>query len=189
MSLNFCPECGGALHSAGAPAPGRGYCDRCRAVRHDYPMIVVTCFVSSGSRLLWMRRALPPKAGCWAIPGGFLEQGETLAEGAARELHEETGVLLPPAQLQLYMTGSITFINQIYIAFRAAVDTEFTLPGEESLDCAFFSRDECPWGEVAYPEVNDAIEQAYSDLEVGEFPLWYTEMTATGYRRRALSVV
>ena len=89
-------------------------------------MVVVTCFVACGKRLLWVQRDLEPKRGDWAIPGGYLESGETLAEGAARELHEEAGILLPPEQLQLYMTGTITFINQVYVAFRATVDTDFT---------------------------------------------------------------
>ncbi|TXS89219.1 NUDIX domain-containing protein [Parahaliea aestuarii] len=144
-------------------------------------MVVVTCFIASGKRLLWIRRALPPKAGLWAIPGGYLEGGETLAEGAARELREETGVLIDPQRLQLYMTGTLTFINQIYVGFRATVDSDFTLPGAESLDCAFFSRAECPWRDVAYPEVNNAVEQAYRDLESGRFEVWHAEMTGKRY--------
>ena len=39
-------------------------------------MIVVTCFVASDHRLLWVQRALEPKRGLWAIPGGFLDSGE-----------------------------------------------------------------------------------------------------------------
>tara|TARA_R110001599_G_scaffold353885_1_gene602463 strand:- start:35228 stop:35347 length:120 start_codon:yes stop_codon:yes gene_type:complete len=39
-----------------------------------------------------VQRNLEPKRGLWAIPGGYLESGETLAEGAARELREEAGV-------------------------------------------------------------------------------------------------
>jgi 8-oxo-dGTP pyrophosphatase MutT (NUDIX family) len=116
-----------------------------------------------------------------AIPGGYLESGETLAEGAARELHEEAGILLPPEQLQLYMTGTITFINQVYVAFRATVDTDYTDPGVESLACGFFSREECPWEQVAYPEVNDSIVQAYDDLESGHFDVWQAEMTEGRY--------
>lgn len=186
--MNFCPECGRALerHVVGGEPRQHWFCRACQAPRHDFPMVVVTCFVASGQRLLWMRRALPPKAGYWAIPGGFLENGETLAEGAARELREETGVVLPPERMQLYMTGTITFINQVYVAFRATVDSDITLAGDETLECAFFSREECPWGQVAYPEVNDSIEQAYRDLATGEFAIWHSEMTERGYQRRAV---
>lgn len=188
MTVKFCPECGGELvpHVVGGEARNHGYCRICLEPRYDFPRVVVTCFVACGQRLLWMRRALPPKADYWAIPGGFLEQGETLAEGAARELREETGLVLPPGQLALYMTGTITFINQVYVAFRAEVDCPELAPGVESLDCAFFSRDECPWGRVAYPEVNDSIEQAYRDLASGEFRVWHSEMNEKGYQRRAV---
>lgn len=158
------------------------YCKVCETSHYDHPMIVVTCFVASENRLLWIQRELEPKRGLWAIPGGFLEQGETLAEGAARELHEETGVLIPPQQLQLYMTGTITFINQIYVAFRATVDTDFCLPGVEARNCCYYSREECPWREVAYPEVNDTIVQAYDDLDSGCFNVWQAEMTERDYQ-------
>lgn len=144
-------------------------------------MIVVTTFVASDDRLLWVQRGIEPRKGTWAIPGGFMELNETLAEAAARELHEEAGILLPPEQLQLYMTGTITFINQVYIAFRARVDTDFCQPGPESQACGFFSRRDCPWGNVAYPQVNDSIEQAYADLESGRFDVWQAEMTEGRY--------
>ena len=92
--LNFCTECGGPLlrHVVGGEERRHWFCQRCQLEHHDYPRVVVTAFVSCGDRLLWVQRAQPPQAGKWAIPGGFLEQGETLAEGAARELREETGV-------------------------------------------------------------------------------------------------
>lgn len=181
--LRFCSECAAPLvpHVVGGEIRKHWFCQACQQPRHDFPMIVVTCFVASGNRLLWVQRGLQPQRGKWAIPGGFLEEGETMAQGAARELHEETGILIPAQQLQLYMTGTITFINQVYVGFRATVDTEFYLPGEESMDCGFFSRDECPWDEVAYPEVNDSIEQAYRDLDSGTFDIWQAEMTENRY--------
>ncbi|MBA6411645.1 NUDIX domain-containing protein [Parahaliea sp. F7430] len=163
------------------------FCSRCNERRVDFPMVVVTCFIARGEKLLWMRRGLEPKAGCWAIPGGFLENDETLAEGAARELREETGIELPASALELYMVGSITFINQVYVAFRASVDSDFVAPGNEALECRFFSLQDCPWDEVAYPEVNDVIEQAYRDLATGEFRVWHSQMTAKGYQRWAVA--
>ena len=181
----YCPQCGAALarNRVGGELRNHWRCTGCGRLHHDHPMIVLTTFIACGKRLLWGQRALPPKQGAWAIPGGFMELGETLAEGAARELREEAGVVLPPAELEFYMMGTITFINQIYVAFRARVATEDTFAGSESLACRYFSREECPWDEVAYPEVNDAIIQAYDDLDSGTFAVWHTEMTAARYQR------
>ena len=181
--LRYCPECGAALqpHVVAGETRNHSYCSRCQAPRYDHPMVVVTCFVANGNRLLWVQRDLEPKRGAWAIPGGYLESGETLAQGAARELHEEAGIAVPAEQLQLYMTGSITFINQVYVAFRATVDSDYYLAGVESQDCAFFSREQCPWQDVAYPEVNETIVQAYDDLDSGSFDVWQAEMTEGRY--------
>ena len=45
-------------------------------------------------RVLLVRRGVPPSQGLWAIPGGGLELGETLREGAEREILEETGITI-----------------------------------------------------------------------------------------------
>ena len=174
-------------HVVGGEVRNHWFCQGCQAPHYDHPMVVVTCFVACDKRLLWVQRDLQPKRGFWAIPGGYLEGGETLAAGAARELHEEAGILLPPEQLQLYMTGTITFINQVYVAFRATVDTQFFLAGEESQDCGFFAREDCPWDQVAYPEVNETIVQAYDDLDSGSYDVWQAEMTESRYDFRSVS--
>ena len=187
-SSHFCPHCGHALATrfvAGEPR-NSWHCEQCGEDHHEHPMIVVTCFVSHRDRLLWVRRAIEPKRGKWAIPGGYLEQGEPLRAGAARELREEAGVNVDPDRLELYMMGTLTFINQIYVGFRIEVDSEACVAGPESLACTFFSRAQCPWQDLAYPEVNDSIEQAYADLENGTFTQWHIEMTPERYDRRAI---
>jgi ADP-ribose pyrophosphatase YjhB (NUDIX family) len=45
-----------------------------------------------GGRVLLIKRRFEPLAGRWSLPGGALEVGETLAEGLAREMKEETGL-------------------------------------------------------------------------------------------------
>jgi 8-oxo-dGTP diphosphatase len=186
--MQYCPECRASLvrRTVAGEQRNHWFCPACGEPRYDHAMVVVTCFVAYGRRLLWVQRNLEPKRGLWAIPGGYLEDGETLAQGAARELHEEAGVLLPPERLQLYMTGTITFINQVYVAFRASVDSDDFTPGVESLACGFFSRADCPWDLVAYPEVNNTIVQAYDDLDSGSFGVWQAEMTDSRYVLKAV---
>ncbi len=182
--MNFCPDCGAPLPQAseGGKPQRRWGCPACHALHVDHPSIMLTCFVSCTDKLLWMQRKLDPKKGYWAIPGGFMEAGETSAEGAARELWEETGIRLDPDSLEFYMTGTITLINQVYIAYRAQVGSEQCVAGEEALAAAFYSRQECPWDQLAYPEVNDSIGLAYDDLERGGFGVYHAEMSAQQYR-------
>jgi 8-oxo-dGTP diphosphatase len=59
-------------------------------VMRPVPAVGTVCF--RGDDVLLIRRGTKPLAGDWSIPGGKLEFGECLADGALRELHEETGV-------------------------------------------------------------------------------------------------
>jgi|SRR5690606_29723565 len=56
------------------------------------PRLGVSVAVWRGEEVLLVRRKRPPCAGCWSLPGGLVEYGETLACAAMRELQEETGV-------------------------------------------------------------------------------------------------
>ena len=56
------------------------------------PVVGVGCVVFKGEAVLLVRRAHPPRAGSWSLPGGKQQWGETLAEAALRELMEETAI-------------------------------------------------------------------------------------------------
>ena len=74
----------GGASGAGAAMPGREYPSR--------PIVGVGGVVFVGGRVLLIKRRFEPLAGRWSLPGGALEVGETLAEGLAREMKEETGL-------------------------------------------------------------------------------------------------
>ncbi|MFN8146184.1 MAG: NUDIX domain-containing protein [Candidatus Nanopelagicales bacterium] len=59
----------------------------------------VGAVVVHAGRLLLVRRGQEPGRGLWSVPGGRLEPGETVAQGCAREVLEETGVRVVPGAL------------------------------------------------------------------------------------------
>jgi ADP-ribose pyrophosphatase YjhB (NUDIX family) len=65
----------------------------------ERPIVGVGGVVIHSGRALLIRRGSEPLLGHWSIPGGILEVGETLEQGAAREVLEETGVQVRVAEL------------------------------------------------------------------------------------------
>jgi len=65
----------------------------------EHPIVGVGAVVIEGPRVLLVKRARPPIQGQWSIPGGALEVGELVREAAAREVLEETGLIVEPGQL------------------------------------------------------------------------------------------
>ena len=86
----------------------------------ERPIIGVLAVVMRGDRVLVVRRANPPMLGRWGFPGGVLELGETVAQGAMRELEEETGVIAEAA-------GPLTVIDTIDRDNEGRVRYHYTL--------------------------------------------------------------
>ena len=83
------------------------------------PVCAVGAFVFDGDRVLVIQRAKPPGAGLWSVPGGKLEAGETLAQAVAREVREETGLVVevgPLAAVVERMGADYHFIILDYLA-------------------------------------------------------------------------
>jgi mutator protein MutT len=65
----------------------------------DTPLVGVGAIIIEGDRVLLVKRGKAPMSGEWSIPGGALELGETLRQAAVREVLEEAGLLVEPADL------------------------------------------------------------------------------------------
>jgi len=86
------------------------------------PLATATIAERAG-RILILKRALGDMTGWWYVPGGALEPGETLEDGALRELYEEAG-LVPTGALQSIGRETIPAYG------REFVQTFFTAPCE-----------------------------------------------------------
>lgn len=86
----------------------------------DRPIVGVLAVVLRSDRVLVVRRANPPMPGRWGFPGGVLELGETVAQGAMRELKEETGIIAEAA-------GPLTVIDTIDRDREGRVRYHYTL--------------------------------------------------------------
>ena len=105
-SFRFCPDCGAPLAARGEEL-GAQVCDGCGAVHYRNPKPCAGALVVRDGQVLLGRRAVEPGRGLWDIPGGFLEPWEHPADGATRELAEETG-------LHVRMTELLTIVMDTY---------------------------------------------------------------------------
>jgi ADP-ribose pyrophosphatase YjhB (NUDIX family) len=133
---SYCSDCGARTVTRipeGDHLP-RQVCDACGVVHYQNPRIVVGCVPEHDGRILICRRAIEPRHGYWTIPAGFLENGETLEQGAARECQEEA---LADVQIgSLLAVVNITQAHQVHVFFRAVLPRPLHGAGLESLETA-----------------------------------------------------
>lgn len=170
--MNFCNRCGNPVSwatPAGDSRP-RHVCSHCGTIHYQNPLIVAGCLpVWQDDRVLLCRRAIEPRRGYWTLPAGFMENGETLAEAAARETLEEACARV--RDLALYTLFDLPHINQVYMLFRAELaDLDFAA-GEESLEVRLFRQTEIPWQDLAFPSIARTLECYFADRPGRHFPI------------------
>ena len=77
-------------------------CAACGNVTYQNPLPVAVGLVPVDDGLLLVRRTVAPRIGCLALPGGFINMGETWQQGCVREIEEETGLRVPAEEVQLF---------------------------------------------------------------------------------------
>ena len=166
--MKFCSACGSDRLALTVPAGDnrpRYVCGQCHTIHYQNPKIVAGCLPLFGEQVLLCKRAIEPRRGYWNVPSGYLENGETVEAGAAREVHEEAVARV--RDLRLHTVYSIPHINQVYLHFLAElVDGAFAV-GPESLECRLFAEADIPWSDIAFSSSVYSLRRYFEDRQAG----------------------
>jgi len=185
--MKFCSHCGERVRIL-VPKDDtrpRHVCPSCQTIHYQNPKIVTGIIPEWEDRILLCRRAIEPRYGLWTLPAGFMERGETIQQGAARETLEEAHARVEVRGL--YSLFNLPHIDQVYMLFRGRLlDLDFGA-GSESLEVMLFEEKDIPWDEIAFPVVNETLALYFEDRTRGEFRLHSGEIVrfqeqARGYR-------
>ena len=160
--MKFCSNCGEPV-SQKIPAGDtrdRWVCDACTIVHYQNPKIVVGCVPERDGKILLCKRAIEPRHGFWTVPAGFMELGETTAQGAARETLEEACAEVRIGHL--FASVDVVEAGQVHLFFTAALMSDFAA-GDESLEVQMFAKDEIPWQEIAFRSGTFALQKYLED--------------------------
>lgn len=175
--MNYCSQCGARVNlriPSGDNLP-RYTCDTCEVIHYQNPKIVVGCIPEWDNHILLCRRAIEPRYGLWTLPAGFMENGETTTQAAARETHEEANAQVEIGKL--FSLYSLPHINQVYIIFRARLLNPDYSPGVESLETQLFSEADIPWENLAFTVVRRTLENYFDDRRHGYGRMYLGDVT------------
>ncbi len=171
--LKHCRECGAAV-AYRLPDDGdtrhRAICTQCHTVHYENPLNVVgtvPVWGEHGEQVLLCKRNIEPRWGKWTLPAGFMELGETTAEGAARETDEEAGAQF---EIQdLFSVMNVARVGQVHLFYRARLLSPEFNPGHETIEARLFTEDTIPWDEIAFRTVKETLERYFDDRRKGHF--------------------
>ncbi|MCU0760008.1 MAG: NUDIX hydrolase [Steroidobacteraceae bacterium] len=173
--MNYCSNCGSAvtvLVPEGEHLP-RHVCTRCQTIHYQNPKLVVGCVPEHDGRLLICRRAIEPRRGYWTVPAGFMENGETLQQAAARESQEEA---LADVEIGSLLTVvHVLHAHQVHVFFRARLRSLEVGAGPESLEVRIVHPDEIPWPDLAFPSTEFTLRRYLDDRARNEERHHFTE--------------
>jgi len=168
--LKYCSNCGSANLEFKIPEGDnmkRYCCKDCGTIFYTNPNVVVGALCIRNDKILMAKRNINPRIGLWTLPAGFMENAETLQDGALRETFEETcseAEIIKP-----YSMFSLPHINQVHMFFLANLLDDNFGPTIESSEVKLFDVKDILWDEIAFPTVEKTLKYYIEDLDTGNF--------------------
>ncbi|HVT35131.1 MAG TPA: NUDIX hydrolase [Nevskiaceae bacterium] len=166
--MKYCADCGQPVEVRQPPGDHlpRHMCPACGAIHYRNPKLIVGVVPEwQDGRVLMCRRAIEPRLGLWTFPAGFMELGETSAQGAAREAFEEAGAEVESGSLLCVI--NVPYVNQVYLIHRGKLLAEKFHPTPESSEVCLMREDEIPWDEIAFPTIYRGLKYFFEDRASG----------------------
>ena len=171
--IKFCCYCGADVERKIPQGETllRAVCSACQTIHYQNPKIVAGCLPEWEEKILLCRRAIEPRLGLWTFPAGFMELGESTEEAAVRETLEEARARVDIHSL--YAVFSLPHVSQVYIIYRARLQTLEFAPGEESLEVQLMSVNDIPWNNLAFPVIRETLSRYVKDARSTQFPVHF----------------
>lgn len=169
--MKFCSSCGHTVNleiPAGDHLP-RHVCPACATIHYQNPRIIAGCLPVWEDQILICRRAIEPRRGYWTLPAGFMENGETVQDGAAREAQEEA---LADVEIgSLLAVINVIHTQQVHMMFRGRLRNLDFGVGPESLEVKLVREHEIPWDELAFQSIRFSLQRFLEDRAANREPL------------------
>jgi ADP-ribose pyrophosphatase YjhB (NUDIX family) len=178
--MNYCSNCGAAIQKKMPPGDNRPrfVCESCGTIYYQNPKIVAGCIAEWEGQILMCRRAIVPRYGLWTLPGGFMENDETVLEAAIRETYEEANANVDV--IHLFALFNLPHVNQVYMMFRSRLLDLNYGPGEESLEVQLFAEEHIPWDQLAFQTIYHTLRFYFDDQRLGNFGFHMGDIIKTG---------
>ena len=139
----FCPICGKPLQKSIIDNQTRSTCLDCSYVHWGNFSLGVGGVLWHNNKVLLVQRAHNPGKGMWTIPGGYVDQGESIGEAIIREIQEETGIKVKPLAI-IALRDRPDEKHDTYIIFLMQfLGGTLQAQPEEVSDLGFFTLEEC----------------------------------------------
>ena len=169
--MRYCSKCGSDQIDFKVPVGDnikRYVCSACDSIFYTNPNLIVGTICIKDEQILLCKRNIEPRFGLWTLPAGFMENSETLQEGALRETKEETQA--SPRIIAPYSAFSLTHISQVHFFYLADLGNESFGPTSESSKVELFNEKDIPWDKIAFPTVTKTLKYYFEDKKKGDFP-------------------
>ncbi len=158
--FRHCPSCGAARSAEGDAI--RFLCAACGFVYYYNVAVSASAVIQSADgHVLFIRRARSPGQGKLALPGGFVDRGETAEHAAVREVREEVGVALDAVEFlasfpNLYVYRGVEY-PVVDLFFSARVQSREASPLEDVTEVVWASPDALGEADLAFPSHGHAL--------------------------------